>query len=806
MAGSSNNTSILNNSEVVKFTPKELMIKYLAYLPYFVVSLAICLGLGVAYTRYVTPVYKASTKVFIKNADDNTTSRSGNNDIIDNALFGGKQVNIDNEIVLIQSKNLLQRVVEKYQFNIQYYNEGNIKKSELYTEAPLLFMPIYIPDSTAMLQFYVKDVDRNSGLLELDKGKQIGGIHSLRFQWGKEISLGGYKFILLSKPGILNKQIFPLYVSWSPVKKTVGQIQASLQVSPFGPKATVIQLDMKAANGKRAADILDAVVSEYKLMNIEDKNKVSENTIKFITQRLESVTDELSGVENSLQGFRGEHKIIDPATQSVQFLQNANDIDKQITAIQVKQKVAGMLYDYLSKNSDKLIPSNLGVEDITLAALIAKYNELQLQRERQAPYLTKESLVLSDLNNQQQEIRNNLLENLRNVSKNLEVQSNNLREKNGEYQSVINSIPKNERALQEIKRQQNVKEGLYLYLLQKREEMAITSSSMISNYKQLEPAEASGTPIEPNVKNIRLFSIILGLLLPLSLIYVVDLFNDKVRSRDDITKRTQTPFIGEIGHVDKTHALVVADKSRSVIAEQFRILRTNLSFLIKDNKTMLITSSISGEGKSFISLNLAAVLAISGKKVALLEFDLRKPRIMESIGVVKKTVGITNFLVGQTTDATQLYTELAGYPSLHVFGSGPIPPNPAELILGDKLRVFFDWLHANYDYIIIDSAPVGLVGDSFTLAAYSDAALYIVRQRYTLKKQIDFVNDIYTSGRFKNMGLVVNDVKLGGRYGYYGYGQAYGYGGSYGYGYGGGDNYFDTPKEHWLRKIFKKKK
>jgi capsular exopolysaccharide synthesis family protein len=305
------------------------------------------------------------------------------------------------------------------------------------------------------------------------------------------------------------------------------------------------------------------------------------------------------------------------------------------------------------------------------------------------------------------------------------------------------------------------------------------------------------------------------LLAPIGIIYVKDLLNDKLYTREDITKRTQTPIVGEIGHVEDNRNLVVAHESRNIISEQFRIVRSNLLFFLQGqpSQTILISSTVSGEGKSFISVNLAAVLALSGKRVALLEFDLRRPRIMRNLGFDKPTKGIANILLGHAT-IDEVMHPMAGFENLHIFPSGIVAPNPGELVLSDNNRLFFEEMKKRYDYIIIDSAPVGLVSDTFSLAPYVDTTLFVVRHRFTFKRQIEYIDEVYKLRKLPRLWLVVNDLKMGARFGYYGYGygKGYGYGyGSYGYtskklkGYqsSGLDDYYDLQPGWWKKQIRK---
>jgi capsular exopolysaccharide synthesis family protein len=384
---------------------------------------------------------------------------------------------------------------------------------------------------------------------------------------------------------------------------------------------------------------------------------------------------------------------------------------------------------------------------------------------------------MKDINDQLTDIRGSILESLQNLNKNLTFQERSLEQQNSHYRQFLSSLPRKERAMQEIKRKQGITEGLYLYLLQKREEAAISSTSgSISNYKQIEPAKGSG-PVSPIEIYILMYTTLLGLCLPIAIVYLRDLFNDKVVTRSDITRKLQAPILGDVNHIPSEKRKGISVVGRDIISEQFRIIRTNLSILLakKDKVIILVTSSAAGEGKSTISTNLAAVMSLAGKKVALLEFDLRKPVISDLLKV-QSSKGLSDYLSGATSNIQDISTTLPGFPSLHVFPAGEIYSNPSDLLLNTKLEDLFSQLQKTYDYVIIDSAPTALVSDAFILAQYSDAVLYIIRQRKTLKKQMDFINEVTVSKRMKNISLIFNDVKTGGRFGYYGYGDTNGRG------------------------------
>jgi len=798
-----------------KFTLRELVFKYLSHLPLFLLSIAICVGAATIYIRYAIPVYKATANMLVKTGDDNTLlSNAASNDLINNTLFGGRRVNFDNEVERLRSTAYLSRVVAENNLNIKYYNEGNIKRSDIYNSSPFEMTPLFIPDSSIIYGTYVVITDAMGGELKNKKEAKSPGIP---FRWGEPISFKGVKCILKPRKPYIQKDLTnPYYVEWNPINKTTAEIRSNLLISSLNAKTTIIQMTITSPNAEEGKYILDAIIKVYQKVNIEDKNRVSQNTIDFINDRLNVVTGELNKVTNELQDFNNKNGILDIPKQFGFYLDNYYNDTKTDSAIIVTKQVLNLLEDYLIKapTRNKTVPSTLGIIDPTLTQLVGQYNVMQLKRLKDSVQLNSNSPLLEDDIHEVENLRRSLIENLHVLRKDADLREAQLEKQLGTYKTNLYSLPQKAIEQNEIVRQQTIQQQLYLYLLQKREETAITASATTSDYQQLNAAEASATPIEPRETAIRLFSILLGLLIPVLVIYALDMLNDKLTTRDDIVRRTHLPIVGEISHVDKTLSNIIVGQSRNMIAEQFRILRSNLQFMIKNgnesSRVFLITSSISGEGKSFISLNLAAVISLSGKKVALMEFDLRKMRSHRYEGERQNSKGITNYLIGQTDNPAEVITSLDKFPQLHIFRSGPIPPNPGELVMGEKVKGLFDWLKANYDYIVIDSAPVGLVSDSFAFVQFSDAILYVLRQRYTFKKQIEFLDDITKQGKLQHVALIVNDVHMGGKYGYYGYGYGYGYGYiyrygfgyRYGYGYGayagkyfkrGTDGYFDLP-------------
>jgi capsular exopolysaccharide synthesis family protein len=807
-----------------KFSLREILLKYLSHLPLFIFSMIICVGVGILYVRYCTPMFKANALMLVGNESGVVTTNGSAtiNDPISSALYGARMVNMDNEMEQLHSRTLLEKAVIKKNLNVYYYNIGKFKTTDIYTAAPFVFDVLQVVDSFHSVGFWVNSISPEGGSLSLQQGKA-----QIRFKWNDTLFLSSTRFVMKQRFPITASSTEPYRMVWLPPLQTAGEIQGRLNISPFGTKSTIFILSINIENPRRGEDILNALLSEYNSRDVDLKKELINNIVEFINDRLEKVTAELSDLEDKIKTLKEGSKFFDPESEYGYLLSRSIKSEDAVDENALKIETLDIIEDYIknNKNRAKTIPTDLGIQDAAMSTYLKKYTDAQTELDKQLALNTDESALISDLKNQREEARTNILEAIKNLRKYYKFIILEQDKKDQKYLNEMTTLPEKERRLLEVKRLKGIKENLYTYLLQRREEAAISGSSTKSNYTQIDPASASNVPYEPRVSNIRTFTILLGLILPVLLIYIMDLLNDKVVTKDDIIKKIKLPVVGEISHVDANRELVI-DNSRNVVAEQFRILRSNLQFVMPINnsgaKTILITSTISGEGKSFISLNLAAVLSITGKKVALLEFDLRKLKSLNIIANESHNKGLTSYLIGQTDDMSSISHKLDKYPDLDIYNTGPLPPNPAELMINERMASLFAWLKQKYDYIVLDTAPVGLVSDSLSLAQYADATLYIVRQRYTFKKQLDFIKEISDDKKLQNIAVVVNDVQLGGRYGYYGYGYGYGYGYMYRYGFGGkyGYNryglygnkkdsyfndkkgYFDVKEKPWWKRFF----
>jgi len=786
-------TNIIIQETSAKLSAKELFFKYLVYLPMFIICLAIAVTVAYLYIRYKVPVYSSSVSILV---NDNSRSGGvgGDDMMLEQLTLYKKRVNLTNEIEVLKSTNMMERVVRALELNVVFETQGKVKKSEFYAR-DVKAEVLSVKDST--ISFGLKLEKKNNIITaEWDGKKQ-------RFSNGSELRMNnGSMRIYMNHASIL--QGYQYYITWLPVRTAAAGLAGRLQITPLSREATILKLSILTEIPEKGRDVLNQLVEEYRLRNIEEKNRVADNTIAFIDDRLNLITSQLGEIEGGKASFQQRNNIIDPAMQNEHEANELTVARKELDDAEVQLQVIDMVRDYVSNPSKRfdLVPSTLGIDDATLMSLITGYNELQLKREAESKSVPAAHPSMRLLENQIERVRTSIIENLSNVRRSAQNIAYRIRSQYSSLTARLRAVPQQQRQFTEIMRQQGIKEKLYLYLLQKREESAITRASAVGNASPIDEAVSSGSPVSPNTTNIYRVAFIIGLLVPVAFIYVRDLLNDKIITRADITKASQMPIVGEVAHHQSmTRKFVVGAKDRSVLSEQFRILRANLQFLLASaptkNPVILVTSTIAGEGKTFCSMNMAAVWAVAGKKTVILELDLRKPKISKALGL-QRDIGLTNYILGSARkeDLPQLQAEV---PNLYIIGAGPIPPNPSEMIMDDKMDELFTYLRANFDIIIIDSAPVGLVSDSKILAKYADATLYVIRQRYTVKKQVTFIDDLYTNKVLPNMGIIVNDVKIGGASSYYGYGYGYGYGYSYNYNYS--YNYGETKKKTVLQKM-----
>jgi tyrosine-protein kinase Etk/Wzc len=768
-------------------SPREFILRYIKYLPWIVLSLAVALVLAKIKLRYAVPVYKAEARLLIKRE-----SPGRGNDKFDDIFSGGSFQNIFNEMELLKSRPLAARVARLLNLQTTCYNIGNIRNTLLYREAPIDI----IPDDSADHIFVELTVVDNDHFRLKDQQK----LHS----FGEEIQGSGGKFrIVKITPKIHDLYSSNIYtIGRSSIASATDMVVGGLKVAPVDNFAQVITLTYESQTPALAEDILNTLMSVYKESNIEDKRQMRISTLEFIDERLDSLRHELGIVEKDLSSFIEKNRAIDLQKQSEMYLERLSQESTSQTQQEIKLNIVDWLIRYLSQSNNawRAVPVELGTQEPTLLPLIGQYNQLQQERQNALVTMPAGNPYVQNLDSRLEKLRNDIIEALKNVKQSYLITQNNLQKQSSGMEQRLQSIPNKAQQLAERTRQQKIKEELYLFLLQKKEETAIASASTISDSKVVEPARTAGSPISPNARSIYMIAIILGLALPAGLIGVKEYLNDKVKGRADIQKITETPFMGEIGHSETKSALVVTTNSRRFISEQFRIIRTNLQFMLNkiEKPVIMITSSFSGEGKSFVSTNIGAVMALTGKRTVILEMDIRKPKVVSNLEL-KKQMGITNFIVGRAR-LDEIIIPVPEVDNLFVIPCGPVPPNPAEMLLDPKLKELFSHVRKQFDIVIVDTAPIGLVSDAIVISEHVDCTLYILRQGYTYKKQLELIDELYTKKKLPRLSLLLNDVPSGAGYGgYYSYGN-YGYG--YGYGYGA-DYFQEEPKakKGFIKKI-----
>ena len=773
-----------NRSELWSLSLRDLFYKYVRFLPVFLLSVAFCLFLAYAYLRYATRIYNAGGTMLIKSEQS-----QGRSDKFEDIFMNNKALNIASEIEILKSKPLMERVVKKLNLEVSYTSIGKFVSNNIYKQGPLLLAVDSLADSTAAFDIDVKFLNQQQFRVNNDGP----------FRFGDQFMNLNGKFRITKGPQLAVGKDYT--ISWRPSFSVASGLAGAVAVTPKTLGTGILNIGMQGTNSQQCADIINQLILEYIDYSIETKNKTSENILDFINGRLGVYEEQLDSLQGDLLNYQQKNNIIDIQTQSTEYFNRITRSDEAVNEQQLKLNITGMIDDYLKDKRNEfnkvVVPSSLGLDDATLNELVGSYNKVQLDRKALIDAnVSPENPSVKVLDGQIENLRQSVQENLKNIRSSLSSLINSLQKNGGSAQSEIKQIPFKAKEYADKKRKVETVLTLYSYLREKREETNISKASTIPNAQVIDRAGASSIPIKPNKKAIRIMAILVGLALPAMFIFISEVLNDKITTRFDIEKITPAPILGEVGHSYSNSTLIVNKSTRSMVAEQFRIIRSNLQYIVTklDKTVIMVTSSFSGEGKSFVTTNLAAVLALAGKKTIILEFDIRKPRILSGLGMSKKP-GITNFLVGKGS-LEELIIPIADNENLFVLPCGPVPPNPSELLLDDKVGEMFALLREMFDVIIVDTAPVGMVSDAQTLGKLADCTLYLVRQGHTFKKQVALIDEFYQDNKLPKVSIVINDVKIKPGYGYYGYGR-YGYG--YGYGYGG---YYE--EEHPPKSFFEK--
>lgn len=718
----------------------------------YLVSLALCLGLGYLYLKATVPIYQVEASLMVE-ASGSTGAEAR---LFENLGMGGGQQTVDNEVEIFKSKSLIRQAVRDLNLEFRYWVPGWVRDQERYGKTlPFrISMMSGAEEAIDPFQFALRRAQGQGYILEYE-GK------TWPISPGSEVKLPMATIRMeAGKKGHSLPQDKEWKIQWIPTKAAGNAFLKALTVAPVNHKVNLISLRLLDPLPERGADLLDQIMQVYLESKIEEQNRAALSTLHFIDERLEIVAGDLREIESEVEAFKTSRELVDISEQSRALIEESQMMRKDLLDHEVQLQLLESLSQFLNRPSrmNDPIPIGLGTMDPGLQEIIKNYNELQQQRSQIALSFTPGSPQMESIDRQIQTLKVQVAQHVEGTRKNLEMQVRSLRLGASELQSKLKGVPGTERAFVEIYRQQKIKQELYMYLLKMREETALSRSGTLAGARVIDAAEGRGGPVSPNRPRIYMASLAFGLMIPSAFLMGRTLLNRRIQGREDLDSRTDIPILGMISLSSSGTPLVVEQGSRSVIAEQFRTIRTNLQFFHSgsQNRVVLISSSMSGEGKSFVSLNLAATMALSERKVLLVELDLRKPRLSQDLGLAQGQ-GISHFLIGKA-DWRDIRTKNPFGTGLDLITAGYLPPNPAELLLSSPMESFLQQAREEYDFIVLDTAPLGLVTDAHILAPLADLHLFVVRDRYTYKQQVEQLESWYRQEKFSAMGLILNGM------------------------------------------------
>lgn len=775
-----------------EFNLRELLGIYLSRWKWFLAAIIVFLGMAYLMLRYSNPVFESKARVLIK--IEKAGAYSELSAFQDLGLFEGLSGynNMYNEKEILHSRPLIEKVVRKLGLNVEYYLLGSktgIERKEFYKRAPIQFFFVDGQDIKKGFSHVIEIIDCNTFKFvdDIDFGNK-------KFLFGDTLDNGSSKFTLeCTKYYNEENSNIQISIRASSIESTVSKYQSLLFVEPIDEQIDILELSIRGSLIDRNNDFLDSLIAEHTRMTITDQLTIYHNTTDFINDRIESIAEELSEVEKDGESYKTENELSDVFLNEKSLYDRTLFNERNLVEAEIQLELSKYLYDFLTDIEDyeTLIPANLGLEEESINKSVAEYNKIALERLKLTQLSSNKNPAVLKLENELNSIITSLKAGLRNSRSSIELEVKKLRAEQGALNSDISDLPKHNRILRSIDRQQQVKESLYLYLLQKREENEIASAVTEGNSKIVESAYCNGVIVAPNKKMYYAAALFLGLLIPFSIIYLISLFDNKVRTKEDLDK-FRLPHLGNVPHINSKEKIVIREGDTSPGAEAFRILRTNTNFVLKikqdEGQIIMVTSTIAKEGKSFIALNLATSFALTGKKTVVVGLDLRAPRLFKYANL-GKSKGVTELILDNSIDVDSLIISSKETENLSFLPAGVRPPNPSELLLREELAELFSLLKKKYDIVIVDTAPMGLVTDTLLVANQSDALLYVVRANYLEKKMLTIPQELLEKKSIRNVGVVLNAITKSGR-------------GSYGYQYGYGQPTNNDDNKNWIKRLF----
>lgn len=759
----------INKQQKKEETPiSQVVAGYLSYWPLFIICLGLALAGAYIYIRYTVPKYEATASILLKDekkgAEDSRQMES-----LD--IISTKKI-IENEVEVLKSVNLIDSIAQQLHLYAPIFQEGKIRIQSAYASCPVV-IEARNPDKLRSAEKVPLKFDGKTGKVTFGDNITTGLNEWVNTKWGE------IRFIENPSHNY-NPGEKPFFFNLMRTKSAAGFLAGAVSVEPVSKTSSVILLKCKDEVPEKAEDILKSLIFFYNKASINEKNNLVRNTIASIEQRLEVVRTSLDSIQKKVKDYRTTHKAVDLGSQSNMYLQSVGSSDAKLSEVSTQLTALNDLRKFVTSNENiGVLPSAAGVVDPTLTQQMTALNNAQLELERMRKTVGEGNPVVQQLKEQISKMKPNIVTNIETQIKNLQLTRNTVAGNSGRYSSMLSGIPEQERQLLEISRDQNIQSGIYSFLLQKREESVLSYTDTNTDSKVVNMPKAGSAPVSPKKNIIYFAAVLLGLMIPVVFVNGREMVNNKVLYRKEIEDMTSVPVIGEIVHNKTRSSLVLEPGKRSFIAEEFRKIRVSLLFLGIDSyhKKILVTSSIPGEGKSFVAANLAVSLAMTGKKVALVDVDLHNPSLGKLFGVTTQEIGVSEYLLGENS-LSDILRAVPNHENLSFISSGGLHPTPSELLENGKMQQLISELEEQFDLVVMDTAPVVMVTDAYHLSALSDATLYVVRHKYTPKMLIKRLDENNRINPLKNPAIIFNGIKARGfTKNNYGYGYDYVYGG-----------------------------
>lgn len=781
----------MNNEEENELNIIDLVRMGLANWYWFVLSVLICMGLTFFYLKSKPFVYTRTASVLIKDEMRGAQLATEASTFEELNMLNVKS-SVDNEVLVFKSKRLMEEVARRLRLDVSYKVHRRLRDVELYTQSPVI---LRFPDATEGMSFSLTVTplsDKEVSLSDFPKqDDSIPPVKNLNVLLNDTVDTPIGRVVV--QPSLYYTEDTygePIHVRKNNLKMVAMACNGGLQSTLASKTATIINLSLNDAVPQRAEDIINTLIDVYNEDAVNDKNRIAVNTSNFINDRLIIIEKELGGVDSEIETYKKENRLTDIKSEAGVYLQTTSRFQQENLELENQRTLVKYIREYLTdplKSAD-LIPSNTGLSDINIERQITEYNELLLKRDKLIGNSSDRNPVVMDLNNSLAAMRQTIIRTMDNLIASLNIKIQNTVEQETQTMRRIAAVPTQQKYVLSVERQQKIKEALYLYLLNKREENALSMSITESNARIIDPATGSNVPVSPKVKMIILAAFVLGCSIPAGILWLLTILDTRVHSCKDVEGKLSAPFLGEIPFREKEKGekepgLIVRENSRDAVSEAFRIVRTNMDFMragLENMQVVMFTSLNVSAGKTFVSSNLAMSLAMAGKKVVLVDLDIRKGTL--SGHMHSSTAGVTNYLSDKIGDVDSLIRKSEYHPNLDIVANGPVPPNPAELLLSERLDKLITELRKRYDYVILDNVPSNMIADAVIVNRVADLTVYVIRAGSLDRRQLPEIEQLFRQKKFRNMALLLNGVKYKhSRYGYYKYGY-YGY--QYGYGYG----------------------